>query len=115
MAQTRRRVPVTLHFDARIVEIFQATSMNEGGRADHPRVSKRIDELAAEVRQLRDAVRARELLLEERERQLADKSELVSGMLTSRSWRLTRPLRTASQLGRRASAVVRGRAAPRAA
>jgi hypothetical protein len=83
--------------------------MNEGGGADRPRSSRRIDELSAEVRQLRGAVRARELLLEERERQLADKTELVTGMLASRSWRLTRPLRAASQLGRRASAVVRGR------
>jgi len=64
---------------------------------------------AAEVRRLRAAIRAREALLEERERQLVEKTELVRSMTASRSWRLTRPLRAATELRRRASAVRGGR------
>ena len=64
-------------------------------------------ELADEVRSLQRALRAREALLEERERKLVAANERLEAVLASRSWRLTRPLRTCIKLARRAAADVR--------
>ena len=65
-------------------------------------------EVADEVRSLQRALRARETLLEERERKLAAANERLQAVLASRSWRLTRPLRASIGLARRAAAFVRG-------
>ena len=64
-------------------------------------------EVADEVRSLQRALRARETLLEERERKLAAANERLQAVLASRSWRLTRPLRASIGLARRAAAFVR--------
>ena len=64
-------------------------------------------DVADEVRSLQRALRARETLLEERERKLVAANERLEAVLASRSWRLTRPLRACIELARRAAAVVR--------
>src|SRR5262245_18964219 len=72
---------------------------------EHVAANQTDAERSDHVRRLRQAIQARDLLLEERERQLAAKTELVRGILASRSWRLTRPFRAATDLARKASAV----------
>src|SRR5687768_7282598 len=80
------------------------TDEQDGRRTGRPPLGNVGDE-RAEVDRLRQAVRARELLLEEREWQLAEKTELVRSMLASRSWRLTRPLRALTQSAHKVSVL----------
>ena len=69
-----------------------------GGAGSVPSGCASAANLEVELRRVRAALQAREALLEDREQQLAENTELVRTMIASRSWRVTRPLREGTRM-----------------